>query len=280
MSAHEVMTVWIDGPLHGSRRTWARTDVERSLGQEIVCGVPRIRSSAIYHVDSTIDDGQVHLRFVRIVPKRKITRTRRPQKSHVNATPKLRRHQFSLRAMLVLVTISCVVFGWLGLKERAKENARIRRSHSLTSELGKSAILYDGRDFHIRLLSNGNGRPSLALILSHVHVPYSSRVLQTTNTRDDSDPSEGFLSSWKIVRTGTNDDAEAGGLWIDGKKWVVDDSLKVVYISDKHPATIIPIPEEEQAAFIKDIENIQHLLPQVRDAFLEKWVTPHLLPQE
>src|SRR5262245_36066521 len=55
----------------------------------------------------------------------------------MDSNPKRRRLRFSLRTLLVLVTIACVGFGWLGMKVRAKQ--RERAAVNAIRELGGRA---------------------------------------------------------------------------------------------------------------------------------------------
>src|SRR5438477_7806102 len=58
----------------------------------------------------------------------------------MNARPKRRWYQFSLRMLLAALTIACVGFGWLGMKVRAKQ--RERAAAKAISELG-GHVMYD-----------------------------------------------------------------------------------------------------------------------------------------
>src|SRR6185295_9519114 len=64
----------------------------------------------------------------------------------MDVKPKRHRFRFSLRTLLVLVTIACVGFGWLGMKMRQAE--RQRQAIEAIQALG-GAVFYDyERDFN------------------------------------------------------------------------------------------------------------------------------------
>jgi len=60
------------------------------------------------------------------------------------------------------------------------------------------------------------------------------------------------------------------GLWIDGRKRPVGDSLTAIYISDKLPATDLPIPEKDQPQFVNEARTLEPL------SFVDKWIKPRV----
>ena len=82
----------------------------------------------------------------------------------------------------------------------------------------------------------------------------------------------GMLSNVGVVSRFPADESSSG-LWVDGVQRPFSKPLTVIYVSDKYPATEVPIRGSEEEAFLQDARG-------GRDAHstgvIEKWILPRL----
>ncbi len=110
---------------------------------------------------------------------------------------------------------------------------------------------------------------SMCVLIGH-NTSYDPHApLEPGRVYSSEDPVEGLLSSGRITASYPAD-YENSGLWVDGEKRDLSNGLVVVYFSDKHRATDLMIPEDEQDAFIEDAQNLS------KSKFIKKWITPRL----
>ncbi len=114
----------------------------------------------------------------------------------------------------------------------------------------------DGRAFHIQIGENAHHQARVVLIRESSNLPLGSY------------PGSFRLASETSLIAHDPPDLKQSGISIDGRRRQLSESLMVVYVSDKLPATQIAIPLGQQVRFLEEARSSDGF------AFIAKWIEP------